>query len=164
MVREAGVKVLGLCADAGVPVDGTKGATVHLHAIWNALARAGCEVEAVARWRGGAVPASAAGVRIHRVPSQGAGLLLRILETAAVLDADIVVERLALGSALGVSLARARGVPLVVEVNAPLDEEADRWRRATTSEEREAMARTLCGADLVVTVSEPLAPWARERG
>ncbi|MDX6539721.1 MAG: hypothetical protein QOI71_1331, partial [Gaiellales bacterium] len=57
------------------------------------------------------------------------------------------------------------GIPHIVELNAPLPEEAARYRRLDRPEEAERLEReTLSGADLVLPVSSPLAVYAQERG
>jgi len=159
------MKLIGLCADPGVPLDATKGASIHLIAIWNALARAGCELEGFAAWRGGAMPRTFSGVRLHPMRAEGpAALRAAIREAASSIDADAVLERLALGSDLGLELAKARDMPLAVEVNAPLDEEAERFRSAPSTRDREMLARTLRGCDVAYVVSAALRPWCAARG
>ena len=158
------MRVLAVCADAGIPLEGTKGASVHVRAIWTALARSGCAVEGFAAWRGGTLPDEVPGLVLHPVAARGAALPLAIGEQAARSRADVVFERAALGSDVGLSLAAARDVPLVVEVNAPLDDEAHRWREPPEAAAMAALDRTLQGADLVVVVSEALVPWALAHG
>ncbi|MEO5988596.1 MAG: glycosyltransferase family 4 protein [Candidatus Eisenbacteria bacterium] len=182
------MRVLAVCADPGVPLDGTKGASVHLRAIWTALAREGCELHGIAFHRGVNMPQPVPGLHLRPVrpmtPSGGgvssapraqqAGVrtaslatptpVQAILAAARGIAADVVFERLALGSDAGLTLARELGVPLVVEVNAPLDEEAARFRHAPSAEDLEALKRTLAGAYRVQVVSEALLPWARTRG
>ena len=79
--------------------------------------------------------------------------------------ADALYERIALYSAAGSTTARALGIPHLVELNAPLPEEAARYRRLDRPEEADRLEReTLSRADLVLPVSSPLAAYARERG
>ena len=79
--------------------------------------------------------------------------------------ADALYERIALHSAAGSAAARALGIPHLVELNAPLPEEAARYRRLDHPDEAERLEReTLSRADLVLPVSSPLAAYARERG
>src|SRR5216117_1580625 len=137
------MNVLGICADSGVPLDGAKGASVHLVAIWNALARAGCHVHGVAPWRGGALPACAPGLTLHPVPSRPGELSADASRTAHALPADIVLERMALGATSGSDVARARVLPRIVEVNAPLDEEAARFRAAPDPAHVSALSTSL---------------------
>jgi len=167
------VNILAVCADPGIPLDSTKGATVHVLDLWRALARQGDQVTGVAAWRGGGIPEIAVpGLSLRPVPSGGAAaadfpsrLRAEARLLAQSLRPDIVWERLALASDLGREVAEEAGVPLVVEVNAPIDEEATRFRRANVPDEaRSAQLRLLAAADLVYCVSEALVPYARSRG
>jgi glycosyltransferase involved in cell wall biosynthesis len=170
------VNVLALCADPGIAYDGTKGASVHLRELWRALAAEGALVSGVAAVRGAVPPELPPGVALHALPG-GSGsappsVAERVLAAArAAVEApgaprpDFILERLALDSAVGATLARRLGVPLVVEVNAPLDEEAARYRGATPDATTQARLReTLAAADLVVCVSRPLVPWVVAHG
>ena len=70
---------------------------------------------------------------------------------------DFVYERASLHSTTGARLADALGVPLVVEVNAPLALEQAAYRGSELAELAEAAERkTVCRADAVLTVSTPL--------
>lgn len=82
------------------------------------------------------------------------GKLLRRFKNA---PPDFVYERAALFSTVGVAVAGAAGVPLVVELNAPLSLEQSTYRGSHLSEiATQAERRTLQGANLVVTVSASL--------
>lgn len=71
---------------------------------------------------------------------------------------DLVYERLSLWSDVGVRLAEATGVPLIVEMNAPLAREQARYRNLALGEAAGLLEeRTLLGADRVIVVSRPLA-------
>jgi glycosyltransferase involved in cell wall biosynthesis len=79
--------------------------------------------------------------------------------------ANALYERLALHSAAGATVAKRLGIPHLVELNAPLLEEAARYRRLDEPEAAEKLeSATLRGADLVFAVSPPLAAYARARG
>lgn len=70
---------------------------------------------------------------------------------------DFVYERAALFGTAGLSVARAAGVPLVVELNAPLSLEQATYRGTALAELASvAEGRTLRGADAVLTVSAAL--------
>lgn len=167
------MNVLALCADPGIPLDSAKGATVHVLALWRALARQGARVHGIAPWRGGpwAEPRTAS-LTVHAVPARNAdqATLLDRLRGQAILAAeasapDFVWERLSLGSDLGRCMAESLRVPLAIEINAPLDEEAERYRGAKlTPETRAAQRRLLDAATIVYCVSEALIPYALARG
>jgi glycosyltransferase involved in cell wall biosynthesis len=79
--------------------------------------------------------------------------------------ADVLYERLALHSAAGSVAARALQMTHVVELNAPLRAEAERYRRLDFWEEAERLEQAvLTDADVVLAVSRPLAAYARSRG
>lgn len=172
------MRLLGLCADPGIRLDAVKGATVHLTELWRALARAGAEVTAIAPARTRTLAFDLPGVTIHPIPvgrvyeepDQAADLPARVLAAASEVVArglapDAVLERLALGSEAGLVLARRLQVPLIVEVNAPLDEEAKRFRGCDASPEvLECQRRLLAGADVVYVVSDRLISYATARG
>jgi glycosyltransferase involved in cell wall biosynthesis len=167
------VRILALCADPGIPLDSEKGATVHLRELWRALARQGDQVHGLAAWRGGELPAQpVTGLEIHAIPARRgadaeflADLRAAALEVADGLRPHLVWERLSLMSDVGREVADRNGAPLVVEVNAPLDVEAARYRQLQAPEEsRAAQQRLLSAAGLVYCVSEALVPYARSRG
>lgn len=69
-----------------------------------------------------------------------------------------IVERLSLFGHVGIDLADALGVPLIVEVNAPLAEEARTFRSLQLTElADEIELRVLRRADAITAVSAPLA-------
>ncbi|MGH7731157.1 MAG: glycosyltransferase family 4 protein [Candidatus Eiseniibacteriota bacterium] len=165
------MRLLALCTDRGVPVDGAKGATVHLVELWRALAHRGAHIVGLAPWRGGTLPSAPPGLEIGPVRMLGAGdheFALRLrhhaLDWVGRARPQAVLERLALGSRLGLEIRQRTGAPLVVEVNAPLDREAARYRVPPTPEELDALRDTLQGADRVYCVSRGLIEWARGQG
>jgi glycosyltransferase involved in cell wall biosynthesis len=82
----------------------------------------------------------------------------RTAEAAArELGPDFIYERSSLWGVAGLRLARRRSIPLVLEVNAPLADEQQRYRGLTFPWLARSIERTVWrGADLVVAVSEPL--------
>jgi glycosyltransferase involved in cell wall biosynthesis len=79
--------------------------------------------------------------------------------------AEALYERISLHSAAGATAARRLGIPHLVELNAPLPEEAARYRRLERPHEAERLERmVLSSADAVLAVSGPLVRYARERG
>lgn len=165
------MRLLALCADRGVPVDGSKGATVHLLELWRALARQGARVTGLAPWRGGALPADGPRLRIVSVGTNGQGdhevasrLRNEALDRVRRDPPEGLIERLALGSTLGVELRQRTGAPLMVEVNAPLDRESARFRTPPSASEVDAVRNTLHAADHVYCVSRPLIAWAEALG
>lgn len=134
------MRLLYVSADPGVPVLGHKGASVHVRELAVALSRLGAAV-AVASPRteaaGDSLDAPVALLRIPRVLPDGSGRELRsaltrqrtaVLECARAFAADAIYERYSLFSDAGVEAAATLGIPHVLEVNAPLRLEAQRFR------------------------------------
>ncbi len=78
---------------------------------------------------------------------------------------DFVYERYSLWSDVGARLAEATGLPFVLEVNAPLIEEASRYRSlGNVALAAEIERRQFVAASVVAVVSEPLREYAIGRG
>ena len=164
------MRLVYVCADRGIPLDGTKGASVHVRQTVGALRRAGVDVTLAATR-----PGSGGGLDARIVPppsrrrgsghevddvlaefAAGRTLVERTLETVDA-PVDAVYERLSLWSLAGVALAERLAAPLVLEINAPLVDEASRWRGlALASLAREIEETVVRRADAVVCVSSPL--------
>jgi glycosyltransferase involved in cell wall biosynthesis len=77
---------------------------------------------------------------------------------------DLVYERYALFSSAGVAFARRHGLPHVLEVNAPLVEEAQKYRTLVSRELAKSLeALIFSHTDHAVAVSEPLARYVRDQ-
>lgn len=171
------MRVAYLSTDRGIAYGGTKGASIHVEELTTALAFAGAEVLLiVASLAPGAAPPPA-GVTVEVLPGADKGAataehlaaeLERVVwlqERLESFGVDVLYERLALHSAAGSVAARALHIPHVVELNAPLLAEADRYRRLDFPEEAAELEQTvLAHAELVLAVSQPLADYARRRG
>ena len=141
------MRVFLVCGDRGIPPGGTKGASVHLRALAEALTRAGHELVTFSP-RAGDFPTPL-------VPLEGPVSLLD--EAARGGTPDVVYERYSLGHVAGLEAARALGRPLLLEVNAPLVFEAGRHRPGSVAPADEGIERRLFAeADVVLAVSEPL--------
>ena len=172
------MRVAYVCADPGIPVWGTKGASAHVRAVIRALVRRGAHVTVFATRTGGAAPADLADLEVVALPAVGAGPAAEREQRARAANAglgaalrgaghvDLVYERYSLWSTAG--MAHAAGTPGTVgllEVNAPLVEEQARHRALHDPEAALAAARlTLGRADAVVAVSAPVAAWATDLG
>jgi glycosyltransferase involved in cell wall biosynthesis len=146
------MRILQVSADKGVPPGGTKGASAHLRHVAGALAGRGHEVRTVAR-------RAAESANPHPVPVDllvGDADLDRAVEALG--GVDLVYERYSLGHVGGIDLARRFGVPFVLEVNAPLVDEASAHRGfEVTPCHRDAEVRLFSEADVAMAVSTPLA-------
>ena len=171
-------RVAYVCADPGIPVFGTKGASVHVQEIIRAWRARGAEVHVYAVRLGDEVPADLADLPVHLVRVGGKGLdpaQREVAQQAAAaelgrqvveLAPDVVYERYSLFSSV---LEQARvglgsAVRTVLEVNAPLIDE-QRTHRVLVDEAAAvgALRTQLAAADVVGCVSEPVADWVRDR-
>jgi len=179
-----------LCADRGIPVGGTKGASVHVRGIAESLARRGHRVEILAaRVDPGAaelasqvteIPfdptlkhirkAVAAGGEHDALAQELHGLLLNegiargLAEIHARAPIEALYERYSLWSWGGYRFAREHRIPWVLEVNAPLIRE-QRTYRGITLEPVAAGVEDLVlrQADAIVVPSEELREFVRAR-
>ncbi len=147
------MKIAYVCADRGIPLLGDKGASVHLRGVTSALIRRGHEVTVICRRiEGGNPPPEAA--RIQPLPESEADPAAGLEDLLGPARVDVVLERYSLSSGPALAAARRLGVPFVLEVNAPLVEEAARYRGLKNIEEHLARERRLLvAADRIIAVS-----------
>jgi glycosyltransferase involved in cell wall biosynthesis len=90
----------------------------------------------------------------------------RALErTMAAWRPDVIYERYTLYNFAGVSTARRHGIPLILEVNAPLAYERAQYEKLVFDRFARRAERTICSrADSVVVVSSPLRDYLVEEG
>jgi glycosyltransferase involved in cell wall biosynthesis len=173
------MRVLYLSADPGVPILGHKGASVHVRELASAMDAAGATVTVVSPRIGPGSDVLQAPIELISIEpvlprehadasslratvARQAGEIRRIAER---LDAEAIYERFSLFSDGGVSAARALGIPHVLEVNAPLREEALRYRTLPHPELAAAIERRVfAAADRVFAVSTTLARLLEEAG
>lgn len=177
------MNILYLCADPGVPIRGHKGAAVHVRALTDAFAALGHQVTLLTPRAGPADGQSPAATLVEvpalvlsdgmasaqareRAASEVAEAVYRAArDVLAHEHFDFIYERYSLWSDAGARLARESGLPLVVEVNAPLRIEAARYRilhNATGAAEIEA--NLLAAASAVAVVSGPLREYLIDQG
>jgi glycosyltransferase involved in cell wall biosynthesis len=166
------MRLLYVSADPGIPVLGHKGASVHVRELVTALTAEGASV-ALASPRiapeGDRLDAPAELIELEPVvaeehPSAAslraamdrqAGRLMRLAEQLGV---DAIYERYSLHSRAAAHVAEALHLPYVLEVNAPLRDEARRFRSLVYPEvAAEIEARVYVTADRIFAVSMPLA-------
>jgi glycosyltransferase involved in cell wall biosynthesis len=174
------MRVAYVCSDPGVPVFGTKGASIHVRELCRALSGLGHEVLILSPRVVGDRPPGF-DVRVETIlvrPSEAAARVdravtndLRALRSATALfeqglsilhafRPDIVYERYSLFGTGGSALAAELDVPLIVEVNAPLSDEQSSYRELAFVEAARRLERdVLCSADRVVAVSPALERW-----
>jgi len=166
------MRIAYVCADAGVPVFGCKGSSVHVQEMIRALQRQGARVELFASRADEPLASGFDSLPIHRLPSIGDGEPAgHTVAVAALNDAlaaaiehagpyDLVYERYSLWSFAAMEHARATGIPGLLEVNAPLIEEqaAHRGLRDAPGAARVA-TRVFRAATTLVAVSGEVAAW-----
>jgi glycosyltransferase involved in cell wall biosynthesis len=171
------MRVAYLCTDLGVPYGGTKGASVHMRSVVSALADAGAEVLVLGRRQSDNAAGRRPGVIVEVLPGPGKGASTRrrlaaepalaswLSDRLARFEAECLYERLALHSAAGARAASRLRIPHLLEINAPLLEEAASYRNLECPDEALLLERAaLSGADLVFAVTQPLADHARVHG
>lgn len=170
------MRIAYVCADAGVPVFGRKGCSIHVQEIIRAFLKQGAQVELFASRTGGEPLMDLMAMPLHPLPAPPKGELderekvsyeanrdLRAaLETAG--RFDFVYERYSLWSCAAMDYARALNVPGILEVNAPLVEEQIRHRGLINRTLAEQVAERVFGtASAVVAVSAEVAEYVRRR-
>jgi glycosyltransferase involved in cell wall biosynthesis len=170
------MRVAYVTTDPGIPALGAKGASIHVQAILAAFLRRDAEVTLFAP-EPGPLPTALAGLRVHALPPRPKGdaearadaLLEANGELPERLAAegpfDLVYERHALFAFAATGYAATRGIPSVLEVNAPLLDEQRRHRGLVrAAEAQRATRRAMRRATRVVAVSPAVAEYARGHG
>jgi glycosyltransferase involved in cell wall biosynthesis len=184
------LRILYVCADPGIPVLGYKGASTHVRALVGALTEAGHTVTVVctACGEGNQLATELVEVspdaEVRRLGQLGdlafarSGLrekagseLKRLLQNGPLgevlanlcqaLRPDALYERYALLCNAGARVARDCNVPHIVELNAPLIEERQRyWGLAMPEVARAIERQVFGGADAILAVSAPVRDYA----
>ena len=168
------MRIAYICCDPGIPVFGTKGASVHIQEVVRELRSAGHEVVLYALRSGEHVPADLADLELHleavadAAPAEREQAQVRAAQRIAsqvIADgADLVYERYSLFSTALTDVTAATGVPGVLEVNAPLIDEQRRHRSLVdVSGAKQVLRRQVGAARVTVCVSDPVADWVRRR-
>ena len=159
-----------VCLDPGIPVFGTKGASVHIQEVVREYRRRGHDVTVYATRRGSNVPDDLAELRIVDVPittrdeeereraQQAASASVSDMVRAG--GYDLVYERYSLFS----TVIAECGVPGILEVNAPLIDE-QRTHRVLVDEQAAdaALQEQVQAALATICVSDPVRDWVIAR-
>jgi len=162
-----------VCADPGIPVPGSKGASIHIQSVCKALGDAGltgeiCVADARDETLGGVPilpiarpkPVKGESKRQHEVRRFLGSLGSRITGDPS---CEFIYERYSLWNTSGLARARELNVPLILEVNSPLPDEARQHRGLFNHKLAEAIAELLMQqADGIVCVSDSVAEWVVE--
>ncbi|ANV84211.1 glycosyl transferase family 1 [Picosynechococcus sp. PCC 7003] len=161
------MKIAYVCADPGIPVFGCKGASIHVQEMIRAFQNQGATVTLFAARLGGEPPADLADLPVYCLPKVPKGdlamreqglfqqnqILQDLLTQAA--PYDLVYERYSLWSHGGMTFARNRQIPSILEVNAPLIEEQATHRGLINRDLALQVAETVFrGATALIAVSE----------
>ncbi len=178
------MNILYICADRGIPICGYKGAAVHVRAMSDAFARAGHNVTIVTP-RPGPADGPAPQAEIITIPLPPANdtapdeatardrqsqayrdvLFTAVLHHLQTHNYDLIYERYSLWSDVGARLSSAARLPLVLEVNAPLREEAARYRSLSDYKLAAQIEETqFKSAHAVLVVSRPLQEYVVRQG
>jgi len=138
--------VLSVNQDAGIDPHRAKGAAVHLNAMREAF--------------------SGLGAACRGIDEPDDTRLTRALQAALDLGpVDLIYERYALGKSTAARFATEYGIPLVLEVNAPLADEQRRWRGGLDEADDASHDTFAMGvACKIVAVSSEVARYAIDRG
>ena len=172
------MRIAYLSADPGIPVTGGKGASTHIRQLIRAFLETGATVDLFTTNAGegsrdflgagrfhlideAAAGVEGAGAGDKRLAKELAWIALgeQIREAVITRHAgapyDFIYERQSLWSQAGVGAAEALGIPCIMEVNAPLRDEARRYRKLAALAQTEAIEREVyASADAVVAVSD----------
>ena len=171
------MRVFYLSCDQGVPVLGHKGASVHVRELASALSHLGVEVAIASPRTERAGDALDAPVEVLPLPGIGHKTSVEelraalekqrsaVLEAAHSFAADAIYERYALFGDAGIKAAVVLGIPHVLEVNAPLREEALRFRTLPHPDLASAIERIVFRAtSRIFAVSRALQRWLEKQG
>ncbi len=176
--------ILYICADRGVPIRGHKGAAVHVRAMTHAFAHAGHQVTIVTPRPGpkdGPIPEAnlihvplpprdetlpdETTIRDRQSQAYNERLLTAVTQHHRQHPFDFIYERYSLWSDTGAQFSRQTRLPLVLEVNAPLVEEAARYRALSDYEKAlEIESAQFKTAYALSVVSQPLWDYAVSKG
>jgi glycosyltransferase involved in cell wall biosynthesis len=154
------MNVLYVCADRGIPVLGNKGASVHVRSLVSAMTGAGHRVTLAARsWGSGNVPPRAH--LLEHLEEDVQRSTLQLQELIAAQRPDVAIERYSLQSGAARIASAGTGIPLTLEVNAPLVAEATRYRGLADPRAQAREHEILRGADRINVVSSVLLHYVR---
>lgn len=149
------MNILYVCADRGIPLLGHKGASVHVRAITAALQRLGHQVTiAIDRiGEGNPQPTVHQIQQLERDRSSAHAQLVKLIDDQQI---ELVIERYSLQSGAARDATKQCALPLALEVNARLAEEATRYRGLRDPHAVIHEATTLQSADRIHVVSSEL--------
>lgn len=188
------MRIAYICADPGVPVHGSTGSSTHVREMVRALVSRGLGVTLLAAcladhrrseapWPSVELTADPLIAELRsrlvgqlRTAGRGtsrASELQALLLNEVVLrelterrqEIDVVYERQSLWSLAGLQFARRENLPFILELNAPLAAQQQKYRELDLVETAETIERLLVShADRIIVTSPALREYARARG
>lgn len=160
------MRIAYISLDPGIPIFGTKGASVHVQEVVREFLALGHEVTVFTTRKGKEVPADLADlpVREYKIGTKDAAerelaqqqITAEMVANVAEWGADFVYERYSLFSTVLADTA----LPGVLEVNAPLIDEQKTHRVLVNEDQAQAaLSRQTQAASAVVCVSDPVRDW-----
>lgn len=181
-MSKTGYNILYLCADSGIPYNGVKGGAIHMKEIVSGFAGNNCDVTVIARDAAGS--SNTPQVTTYNLPDIKDSRIIEIFgelfddeaitrefdnfhrnpdleslldEIHSKKDIDVVYERYSLFNVAGLRFSKKNNIPHILEVNAPLISEAQKYRKLAFSDTAAAVEKTLFGnADHIIAVSGEL--------
>ncbi|RRD25648.1 glycosyltransferase family 4 protein [Actinomyces bowdenii] len=166
------MRIAYICMDPGIPVFGTKGASVHVQEVIREMRDLGHEVVLYTARLGDHRPDDLADLAVEHIPVRAPDpaqreraqvrAARRAVELVVKQGADLVYERYSLFSAALSGIVEELGIPGILEVNSPLIEE-QREHRSLADEPLawQVLRAQASSAASVVCVSDPVAHWVR---
>jgi glycosyltransferase involved in cell wall biosynthesis len=182
--------IIYLCADSGIPYGGVKGGAIHMREIVSCFARNNCEVTVVARDAGSDAP-EVPGVTAYDLPQIKDREIVQVFsdlladegitgefedfhrnpDLESLLDRiysekniDVVYERYSLFNVAGLRFCKKNRIPFILEVNAPLIGEAQKYRRLFFPDTAAAVEKKLFeNADHIIAVSGELKKYITDK-
>ena len=148
------MRVAYVCADAGVPVFGKKGASIHVQEVVGAFLKLGADIELFAVRFDGECPPELRAMKVHRLTQTAKGDVAAREKALLALNQelrqsveredpfDLIYERYSLWSFGAIEYAHDSRTPSVLEVNAPLIEEQAEHRALIDRAAAERIAAT----------------------
>lgn len=177
------MRIAYVCADHGIPLFGEKGGAVHIRELVRAMAALGHDVHVLAarigepepdfpaRFSKARIDTASPDLENSRAAKERRNLLIAeaLRDDLVALNADrpfdLIYERYSLWSAAGPEAARSLGIPCILEVNAPLRLEQQRYRTLMHVDEAERIERrAFSGASAVAAVSKEVAAYVAANG
>lgn len=168
------MRIAYVCADRGISLSGDKGASIHAREIIRGFLKKGNKVEVFCARADGDVPDELKETPIFALASSLKGSHSSLDEDINALNLDLsgalaghgkfdlVYERYSLWSFAALEYAWARGIPGLLEVNAPLIEEQARYRVLPDRGRAEQISgRAFSAASAIIAVSDEVAGYVK---